>query len=97
MNVIWIMEDVRKFVIIQKEASYVHAHQGIIHLIRCAKVSQLCLVRNYVTHLDINECSSDNGGCAHQCNNTVGSYDCLCNTGFSLSSNRHYCSGLSLH
>uniref|UniRef100_A0A1X7V5F3 EGF-like domain-containing protein n=1 Tax=Amphimedon queenslandica TaxID=400682 RepID=A0A1X7V5F3_AMPQE len=33
---------------------------------------------------DINECSSFNGGCEHQCQNTVGSYTCSCPTGFSL-------------
>ena len=35
---------------------------------------------------DINECSSSNGGCSQICTNTVGSYQCGCITGFTLSS-----------
>ena len=43
--------------------------------------------------LDINECSSNNGGCAHTCTNTAGSYYCTCNTGYSLNNNKHGCTG----
>ena len=34
--------------------------------------------------LDIDECKIDNGGCAKHstCKNTVGSYECVCDTGF---------------
>jgi len=31
---------------------------------------------------DINECSSDNGGCEVYCVNTVGSYMCECEEGY---------------
>ena len=44
--------------------------------------------------LDIDECNSFNGGCDHYCNNTIGSYDCSCKTGYTLSFNEHNCSGL---
>ena len=60
-----------------------------------------CLYENYMktyTHnslasnklSDINECaqthSSVNGGCMQQCVNTPGSYQCLCHSGFTLTS-----------
>ena len=34
--------------------------------------------------IDINECNTNNGGCNQTCTNTVGSYECSCNTGYSL-------------
>ncbi|XP_019631685.1 PREDICTED: fibrillin-1-like [Branchiostoma belcheri] len=37
---------------------------------------------------DVNECSSNNGGCAHNCVNTDGSYHCTCRTGYELSGSR---------
>ena len=43
--------------------------------------------------LDIDECSSSNGGCAQTCHNTGGSYYCTCGTGYSLASNNHGCDG----
>lgn len=42
---------------------------------------------------DINECSTNNGGCAQNCHNTAGSYHCSCNTGYSLNGNGHSCNG----
>ena len=43
--------------------------------------------------LDINECLTDNGGCAHNCNNTAGSYQCYCEDGYKLNSDDHTCDG----
>ncbi|XP_037084279.1 tolloid-like protein 2 [Pollicipes pollicipes] len=40
---------------------------------------------------DKDECSTDNGGCHHRCVNTVGSYICLCDNGFTLHENGHDC------
>uniref|UniRef100_A0A8C7YTM1 Vitamin K-dependent protein S n=1 Tax=Oryzias sinensis TaxID=183150 RepID=A0A8C7YTM1_9TELE len=39
---------------------------------------------------DVNECSTANGGCDHECNNTVGSYRCSCRQGYRLDG-RHMC------
>ena len=44
---------------------------------------------------DLNECQSLNGGCAHQCNNTHGSYHCMCRDGFRLRSDNHGCDSKS--
>uniref|UniRef100_A0A8C6MNH6 Tolloid like 1 n=1 Tax=Moschus moschiferus TaxID=68415 RepID=A0A8C6MNH6_MOSMO len=40
---------------------------------------------------DKDECSKDNGGCQHECVNTVGSYLCQCRNGFVLHENKHDC------
>jgi len=44
--------------------------------------------------VDINECLTNNGGCAHTCDNTVGSYRCSCSKGYQLASDSHSCSGI---
>eukprot|EP00058_Branchiostoma_floridae_P020427 XP_002605917.1 hypothetical protein BRAFLDRAFT_87409 [Branchiostoma floridae] len=41
-----------------------------------------------ITLKDINECSSNNGGCNQICTNTVGSYRCSCRPGYRLSGSR---------
>ncbi|XP_037686895.1 tolloid-like protein 1 isoform X2 [Choloepus didactylus] len=40
---------------------------------------------------DKDECSKDNGGCQHECINTMGSYTCQCRNGFVLHENKHDC------
>ena len=40
---------------------------------------------------DINECQISNGGCAHACTNTDGSYYCECYTGYILQPSQHDC------
>ena len=47
----------------------------------------------FLTITDINECLTSNGGCSHTCNNTVGSYYCICSTGYVLQPNNHDCEG----
>uniref|UniRef100_A0A673ALI5 Growth arrest-specific 6 n=1 Tax=Sphaeramia orbicularis TaxID=375764 RepID=A0A673ALI5_9TELE len=39
---------------------------------------------------DVDECSKRNGGCDHECNNTMGSYRCSCHQGYMLVG-RHLC------
>ena len=41
--------------------------------------------------VDINECSTNNGGCEHVCTNTQGSFSCSCNSGFTLSTDGKSC------
>ena len=45
--------------------------------------------------IDINECSTNNGGCAQTCTNTVGSFQCTCRSGYTLASNSRGCNGES--
>ncbi|XP_066930439.1 fibrillin-2-like isoform X6 [Clytia hemisphaerica] len=37
-----------------------------------------------ITCEDINECSTTNGGCSQTCTNKPGTYECSCNSGFTL-------------
>ena len=46
-----------------------------------------------LSFLDIDECSTDNGGCEFLCSNTESSYFCSCPSGYSLDSNGHNCTG----
>lgn len=40
---------------------------------------------------DKDECSKNNGGCQHECLNSLGSYECQCRSGFVLHDNKHDC------
>lgn len=39
----------------------------------------------------MDECATNNGGCQHECRNTIGSYACSCHNGFMLHENGHDC------
>lgn len=36
----------------------------------------------FSSRTDIDECAVNNGGCQHECQNTLGSYMCRCNDGY---------------
>lgn len=42
---------------------------------------------------DINECSVNNGGCEHICENTMGGFECFCHPGYKLHWNKKDCIG----
>lgn len=44
-----------------------------------------------VTISDIDECEVAKGGCEFECNNTAGSYECVCDEGFALRADGHTC------
>ena len=44
--------------------------------------------------LDIDECELGQDGCEVMCNNTVGSYVCLCHDGYKLNADRRTCDGM---
>ncbi|KAL5488776.1 hypothetical protein EMCRGX_G017770 [Ephydatia muelleri] len=43
---------------------------------------------------DVDECLTNNGGCGHSCTNTLGSYTCSCNSGYSLAYDDHQCTDI---
>ena len=45
------------------------------------------------TDANVNECATNNGGCAHICTDTEGSFICSCNSGFELANNGLGCNG----
>jgi len=45
--------------------------------------------------LDIDECTVANGGCAHICNNTDGSFSCMCDEGFEMDEDGQQCIGMN--
>lgn len=51
---------------------------------------------NGTTCTDIDECANSNGMCEHNCQNTRGSYQCTCNQGFTLHSNKKDCKGIPI-
>ncbi|XP_065076987.1 protein tolkin-like [Ochlerotatus camptorhynchus] len=40
---------------------------------------------------DVDECAVNNGGCQHECKNTLGSYVCSCHNGYTMQDNGHDC------
>ena len=46
---------------------------------------------------DINECDTANGGCEHNCIDTIGSSTCSCHEGHLLDQNGLNCSGEQYH
>ena len=42
---------------------------------------------------DIDECGTNNGGCEHNCNNTIGAFECYCDSGYRLEENGLNCRG----
>ena len=46
---------------------------------------------------DINECDSNNGGCGYKCENAIGSFVCVCQSGFKLMNNGRTCIGTNLY
>ena len=53
------------------------------------------LLLSSVTAADINECDKNNGGCEQNCDNTVGSFECSCDPGFTLNADMLNCDGMS--
>ena len=42
-------------------------------------------------HTDVNECATNNDECDHVCTNSVGSFQCSCNSGYSLAADGRTC------
>ena len=44
--------------------------------------------------IDIDECAQSNGGCSTFCNNTDGSFSCMCDKGYELDEDGRQCIGV---
>jgi len=53
----------------------------------CSCGSGFQLANNGLDCDDIDECNTNNGGCAQNCTNTEGSFVCSCRSGYQLASN----------
>ena len=53
----------------------------------------IIITTNNYASIDIDECSTNNGGCDHICNNQIASYDCECRNGYILGQDLHDCIG----
>ena len=45
-------------------------------------------------HLDIDECTLETDNCSQTCTNTVGGFNCGCNSGFVLDADGATCNGM---
>ena len=56
-----------------------------------------CRMPNYSnnnkSHTDIDECGENNGGCSQVCIETKGSFECQCEVGYLLDSDKRTCKG----
>ena len=50
------------------------------------------MAMQFISESDIDECADSNGGCQHNCTNTIGSYHCSCAAGHDLNDDHHSCS-----
>ena len=106
MSVLLVLLVVIKFALTPTVATIAH-----VTLVMCyqemEKLALVCISDNHLlmyannhTHelyicTDIDECATDNGGCAQWCNNTDGSYECICGPGFILNNNGKTCNGMT--
>ena len=56
-------------------------------ILKCKNIFILVLLT------DIDECSLGTDRCSQSCTNTIGSYTCSCNTGYTLNSDGYTCDG----
>ena len=51
------------------------------------------LLLQFLIPTDIDECSENTDNCSQICTNTIGSYQCSCNDGYTRDSDGHTCNG----
>ena len=64
---------------------------GMPAMVRSGRVKLLTGIDDHLS--DVDECLTANGGCQQLCNNTVGSFFCFCQIGYSIQQNGFNCSG----
>ena len=100
MNVKQLMVVVIKHVLIQLDhisvpailALFIQQTKHFVKVLYISWRSITIILINCIT--DFDECSIDNGGCDHNCDNTIGSYECSCNNGYELASDGKKCQGM---
>ena len=99
MSVRLTMEAVNKSVTTRMDHLSAHVIRAITchPIVHSVLVSDCMVLINFLKlclkYTDINECQTSNGDCEQICTNTVGSFECSCITGFSLSSGGVNCIG----
>ena len=58
-----------------------------------ADMTNFLKVLLFCCYLDMNACNRGTAGCTQICNNTLGSYICSCNSGYTLDADNHTCNG----
>ena len=96
MNALNTVQDVISCVLTLLVGEFVHVTLDMCLVVTIGHV--LVCIDEYDNHtiiinVDINECNTNNGGCDTTCTNTVGSYECSCNTGYELNNNLYNCNG----
>lgn len=68
-------------------------------LVKVFKLANTMLLVQYkqIAIADVNECLTDNGGCAQICNNNGGSFQCDCENGYELTNDSYTCIGMQLY
>lgn len=99
MSVKGTLVDVHSIVITQKETTPVTVVQAIILPLMDMTAMVSCSSEFFFSCLpdacssDIDECSTNNGGCSQNCSNTHGSYICFCNSGYNITFDGFDCEG----
>lgn len=98
MSVLWVQMDVHRLVPTLLETIHVPVILATIWEVMDTHV----MVRFSLVHpvpklikvfVDIDECVEDISGCDQTCTNTIGSYQCTCDSGYRLASDSHHCNG----
>ena len=75
---------------------------GILTLLQCCMLLALLFyIKNDINYAssifaDIDECERNNDGCSQICSNTIGTYECSCNSGYELQRDTRGCEGLKV-
>ena len=77
---------------VQKESCTYHLNLTPTYFSQLIIKNLVYLLRVFIL-ADMNECSVNNGGCEHDCDDLDGSYRCSCRTGFLLGNDAHSCYG----
>ena len=65
-----------------------------MHVVVCSyRVLLIFHHSSFILLVDVDECTSRNGGCSHGCINAHGSYECICPRGYRVQEDLKTCAG----